>query len=347
MTAVQPLVATLHHEDRETAVSAAGALREIVILNVKPLIESKDSPTAAREIAERFGTPEMVNLLLVMLQSYTGRSQVLGGQIADAVSLAWIGDAYQNPDRALRGAVSAAYALGAIREKRAVRPLLEALEDRDTDLRRAALWALGRIGDSSAAEALVAALKEMEVSTMAAWALERMGWQPVQDQEWGWYWLAKRAWREADAPDADPMTAVFCNLLRDENWEARQEIVRALREMATARAVEPLSRVALEDESKDVPAAVEPLLTLIRNGDALALDAASALGNLGDARAVEALLALLESENSIVRESAALALGRRGEVRAVERLLPLLQDENVQVRRRAAQSLEQVGWQAE
>ncbi len=359
LTAVQPLVAMLRHEDRETAFSAAEALREMVTLNVKPFIEARDSPTAAREIEERFGSPEMVNLLLSMLVSYTERSLVLGGQITDPVSLAWIGDAYRNPDRALRGAVSAAYALGAIQEKRAVRPLLKALEDRDTDLRRAALWALGQIGDSSATEALLAALKDMEVSAMAAWALERMGWQPVQEEEWGWYWLAKRAWREPDAPNAERMTEVFCKLLQDENWEARQQIARALREMGTVRAVEPLGRVALEDENKDVrfaailalgrighPAAIELLLTLIRNGDSLALDAASALGELGDTRAVESLLALLESENSLVRESAALALGKIGDTRAVEKLLPLLKDENSQVRCRAAQSLEQLGWQA-
>ncbi len=139
LTAVQPLVAMLRHEDRETAFSAAEALREMVILNVKPFIEARDSPTAAREIEERFGSPEMVNLLLSMLVSYTGRVQVLGGQITDPVSLAWVGDAYRAPDRALHGAVSAAHVLGAIREERAVRPLLEALEDRDTDLRRAAL----------------------------------------------------------------------------------------------------------------------------------------------------------------------------------------------------------------
>ncbi len=158
LTAVQPLVAMLRHEDRETAFSAAEALREMVTLNVKPFIEARDSPTAAREIEERFGSPEMVNLLLSMLVSYTERPLVLGGQITDPVSLAWIGDAYRNPDRALRGAVSAAYALGAIREKRAVRPLLGALEDRDTDLRRAALWALGRIGWQPVTDSLRAPL---------------------------------------------------------------------------------------------------------------------------------------------------------------------------------------------
>ncbi len=54
--------------------------------------------------------------------------------------------------------------------------------------------------------------------------------------------------------------------------------------------------------------------------------AASALGGLGDARAVEGLLARLEDEDWRVRWRAASALGGLGDARAVERLLARLED---------------------
>ena len=67
--------------------------------------------------------------------------------------------------------------------------------------------------------------------------------------------------------------------------------------------------------------------------------AAEALGKLGDARAVEPLLARLEDEYEWVRERAAEALGKLGDVRAVEPLLARLEDEERLVRDRAHKSL--------
>jgi HEAT repeat protein len=319
LATVPPLVAALRNIDRETAFSAAAALRQIVILTVKPLIQAfeyhQDIPVAAEEIAKWMGTSEITDLLMVMLRTYTERCLVLGGQISDPVSLIWIGDACRNLDHALRGAVSAAYALGAIGEKKAVHPLIAASKSEDSPLRRAAAWALGQIRESRATEALVATLKddEGEVRRTAAEALDQMGWQIEQDEDAGWYWLAKQTWKKPNAPKADFMTAVFCNLLKDDNERLRYEVVNALGEMGNSRAVEPLIRVSLEDKDEDVrraavralgkigsTAAVEALIALIKNDDFMAWQAAQALGKISDLCAVESLLALLQAGNSSV-----------------------------------------------
>ncbi len=72
---------------------------------------------------------------------------------------------------------NAAWALGALDERRAVKPLLNALRDREPDVRAQAAWALGAIDDASAMESLTAALKDDDarVRRQAAWALGAIG----------------------------------------------------------------------------------------------------------------------------------------------------------------------------
>ncbi|MFN3699646.1 MAG: HEAT repeat domain-containing protein, partial [Dictyoglomus sp.] len=63
-------------------------------------------------------------------------------------------------DEDVRGA--AAKALGEIKDKRAVEPLISALKDEDWYVREAAAYALGEIGDSRAVEPLISALKDKD-----------------------------------------------------------------------------------------------------------------------------------------------------------------------------------------
>ena len=72
------------------------------------------------------------------------------------------------------------------------------------------------------------------------------------------------------------------------------------------------------------------------------LAAASALGTMGDGRAVEPLIAALDDERG-VNEVAALALGEIGDLRAVEPLTKTLGDENWEVRSSAAKALGKIG----
>jgi hypothetical protein len=70
----------------------------------------------------------------------------------------------------------AACALGDIKDRKAVSPLVDALYDRDSDVRQAAAKALGDIGDDSAEGPLRMALgdKYKGVRDCASYALEKM-----------------------------------------------------------------------------------------------------------------------------------------------------------------------------
>jgi HEAT repeat protein len=71
----------------------------------------------------------------------------------------------------------AAWALGAIDDSRAVDPLVGALADQQADVREQAAWALGALGDSRALSGLIGALKDTSpgVRRQAAWALGTIG----------------------------------------------------------------------------------------------------------------------------------------------------------------------------
>ena len=91
---------------------------------------------------------------------------------------------------------------------------------------------------------------------------------------------------------------------------------------------------------KDVDGLIEALK--YKDDHNIRLTAASALGTVGDSRAVDPLIAALDDQME-VNEMAALALGEIGDPRAVESLTKTLGDENWEVRSSAAKALEKIG----
>jgi len=75
----------------------------------------------------------------------------------------------------------------------------------------------------------------------------------------------------------------------------------------------------------------------------VAVDAAEALGAIGGAQAVDALIGALESGPEPVRLFAARALARTGDVRAVPFLVRALSDPAARMRGAAASALAQIG----
>ena len=76
------------------------------------------------------------------------------------------------------------------------------------------------------------------------------------------------------------------------------------------------------------PRAVEPLISTLRRGPSSARQtAALALGQIGDPRAVEPLVHALDHDNELVRQAAAQALGKLGHPRAVEPGMGVLKDD--------------------
>ena len=89
--------------------------------------------------------------------------------------------------------------------------------------------------------------------------------------------------------------------------------------------------------------AVEPLIQVLDDKDKdVRLTAARVLGVIGDARAVESLIQALRDEERVVRMNAATALGRIGDKRAVEPLTNALEDENSFVQNAARDALEKI-----
>jgi hypothetical protein len=104
------------------------------------------------------------------------------GEQAAAALVAIGSRAFQPLLGALKGTAwagrrNAAWALGALDDKRAVAALIEALHDREASVREQVAWALGALDDAAAVPGLVAALKDEDarVRKQAAWALGAIG----------------------------------------------------------------------------------------------------------------------------------------------------------------------------
>lgn len=289
-------------------------------------------------------------------------------------------------DRVLK---EAAEALGMIGDARAVEPLVQALKDKHPDVRNAAVKALTKIGKPSV-ELLIHALKDEEpyvrdlaaeyratdwamkeiekswpdVRNAAAKALTQIGWQPKDEVEKIWYFLASRAWDklvELGKPSVEPLIQA----LKDKNWYVRVAAVEALGKIGDARATEPLIQAWMDDEYESSSSscsrlpmqweiskkaaealgkigepAVVPLIHALkyRKSDS-ALEVLKTLGKIS----VEPLIQALKDEHRVVRKSAAVVLGEIGDKRVVEPLMQALKDNNYEVREAAAMVLGKIG----
>jgi HEAT repeat protein len=212
---------------------------------------------------------------------------------------------YQKDERIRK---SAAKALGELKIKEAVEPLITALKKGPWDVSQTAAEALGQIGDARAVETLIDALKGKDTCHAAAVALGQIG----------------------DTRAVEPLIAA----LNHEESIVRRGAAQSLGEIGDARAVGPLIAVA-------------------KNGDKHIREAVSkALGQIG-APAVEPLIVALATGNLLERCIAATGLGQTGDFRAVEPLVAALHSlgENIprasaeEIRGAAADSLDKLGWQ--
>jgi HEAT repeat protein len=221
---------------------------------------------------------------------------------------------------------SAATSLGDLGDKRALRPLIQALRGGDESMRRTAEKALLSLGEA-VIEELVGLL---------------------QDADWDVRWRAVHvlgATRNKAA--CDPLIA----RLRDENRYVREAAAIALGEIADGCAVKPLI-AALQDENKYVreeaaaalaemkdKRSLGPLIKALHDKDwGVRWGVANALGELEDPSAIDPLIEALDDEVRYVREGVASALQRIGKP-AVKKLIENLQGPSPNVRRWSAWAL--------
>lgn len=184
-----------------------------------------------------------------------------------------------------------------------MQPLFQALRDSNSKVRVAAAGALGGINDNRAIDPLIQSLADDDkaVRSQAMKALARIG-RPAagaliaaleRDDALIKLGAAEALGEIKDVRAIEPLIAAFQSQIR----EMRQASLKALLKINKSSAVEPFIQILRDENAKDDMQA----------------DAAWALGEMGDARANEALLqALASNSDSDVRMNAARALKEIG-----------------------------------
>lgn len=167
----------------------------------------------------------------------------------------------------------------------AVEPLIQALKHKH--VLQAAVQALGIMGDARAVEPLTQVLQheDYELQQAVAHALYDLGFRPRDDTEAAYLLTAREEWDEL-ARLGEP---------------AVEPLIRVLRRIGKPGATGALARIGKP--------AVEPLIQALEDLAAFARwQAATALGEIGDARAVGPLTQVLKDQNREIQEAAKEAL---------------------------------------
>jgi HEAT repeat protein len=215
----------------------------------------------------------------------------------------------------------------------AVPSLVQALQNRDNNVRRIAADTLGQIGVAQAVPGLIQALQDSDklVCISAAKALGQIEGdaqalpnliEALQDMGWLVRFGAVEALGQIEVLQAIPH---LLRTLQDENPYVRRRTVEVLGQIGDPQAIPGLIQ-ALQDRHIDVRCS-----------------AAEALGQIGDAGAILVLLQALQDRHQYVRRNAAKALGRIANAQAISGLIQALEDSDWSVPFEAAKALVQIG----
>jgi HEAT repeat protein len=194
-------------------------------------------------------------------------------------------------------------------DHRSVEPLIEALNDKEIQVRLRAADTLGEIGDARAVDPLIRSLKEDSNSLVKGSAARALG-------------------TIGDVKAVEPLIDSLNIKSTHSDCDLSEDIAIALGRIRDRRAVDPLIK-CLQD---------------YRNGfEFLRRAAAEALGKIGDKRAVEPLIEALKDGCPSVRSYTAWALGEIEDKKATDPLINALRDEDEGVRTYAVLALVRVG----
>lgn len=209
-------------------------------------------------------------------------------------------------------------ALGALGDTRAVKFLIEKLDDKNEDTRKDAAIALGKLSDTNAVDALkqLIADKSASVRVAAAEALDKLG-----HSEWTQWIKGNKNDFHRLTRSKDPM--VFELLLK---MKQDADTIMALGTMGDKRAVEPLIQQLDTDDDKIQLAAInalghlrdkraiQPLIKKLESIDSdMVLAVLKVLESWADKTAVPQIRKLLVSPGSLLRTKSAAALAKLGE----------------------------------
>lgn len=219
----------------------------------------------------------------------------------------------------------AARALGEIGDQRAIEPLMRALSDSDRDVRKEAARVLGEIGDQRVVEPLIKALSDSnwDVHIEAAKALGKIKDQRAVEP------LIKAlnsvAAVEALGEIGDQRAVEsLIKALNSDNDHFRRRVATALEKIGWKPSNDEIAAnywISKEKWDKCVeigPPAVGPLIEILNKKDIndsvdifnKRTEAINSLGKIGNQRAVEALIQILNDSNIGIRRNAAAALSK-------------------------------------
>jgi HEAT repeat protein/energy-coupling factor transporter ATP-binding protein EcfA2 len=187
--------------------------------------------------------------------------------------------------------------------------LINALKDKDEELRVNAAFALSHIKSEAAVQSLIGALKDKSefVRYAAASSLGQI--------------------------KSEKAVQPLIDALKDDSEFVRSEVVSALGDIKSEKAVQPLINLLKnEDVYEDVNEDFD-------EDEDLRVSAAIALGDIESEAAVQPLINLLKDEKGTVRWSAVVALGDIKSETAVQPLIDALNDEIENVRSEAVRAL--------
>jgi HEAT repeat protein len=337
--AVEPLVALLSKSDRDAGRAAAEALGKIgdraAVPSLLLALEGNDDQMscAAAEALGKIGDSEAVPGLIARLRwgaAAAAAVEALGkigdGRAVEPLIRALEAERGDSEHLAVRKA--AAEALGRIGDPRAVGPLIATVDRSPYYVGKTAIGALGRIGDRTAVVTLESSLRSPyeELRGAAADALDGAGWRPGKDVAGASYWAVKGNWAgciETGAATREHLLAALKHGGPDQRKAAADLLARLGQEEAAAdppavpaqRAtwmlVEGLRgagrEAAAETLVKMGGQAVPALISGLRHAESSAT-VAEVLGQIGDPRAVEPLVAALEGGSWAYRKASARAL---------------------------------------
>jgi HEAT repeat protein len=159
------------------------------------------------------------------------------GQLGNAQAVEALVVALHDKSADIRAA--AAEALGQVGDVRVVEPLIAALKDGNTSLRQAATNALAKIGQP-ALDLVIATLKDENsyVRRAAAEVLDKMKWQPPEDETGVAYWIAAQQWQKCIALGSLAVDQLIVAL---EDKAVGGAAARTLGEIKDMRAIEALA----------------------------------------------------------------------------------------------------------
>lgn len=240
--------------------------------------------------------------------------------------------------------------------------LLSQLAAEDLEVRRSAVVALGRIGDSGATPALVDALKDNALAIDAANALAQIGDAQAVDGLLNLIRNEDASIRQAAVSALNSLmppsrSERIIPLLHDSDPNVRESAVKIAGYFGYPQAAGALLELSRDPNERVRCAAIEHLpfveddrvlevLARARNEETpnVRTSAARALGNMDGPEVVSLLIKGLSDTDAWVRYFSARALGRRGSEDSIEALANLIEKEKFNhVRIAALDSLGQIG----